>query len=114
VILAALKIHNRTQSNCVSNDGFCPGWIADNWNRYTHPFWQHVYLTVIALAIVFAVLYIAYSIYMDQRSSDNVNHSAHLWGAAYEFLSGSLDCYRMIIERPVFPAGPEVAGDVDG
>lgn len=34
-------------------------------------------------AIVFAVLYIAYSIYMDQQSSDNVNHSAHLWGAAY-------------------------------
>jgi osmoprotectant transport system permease protein len=55
VILAALKIHNRTQSNCVSNNGFCPGWIADNWNRYTHPFWQHVYLTVIALAIGFAI-----------------------------------------------------------
>jgi osmoprotectant transport system permease protein len=55
VILAALKIHNRTQSDCVSSDGFCPGWIADNWNRYTHPFWQHVYLTVIALAIGFAI-----------------------------------------------------------
>jgi osmoprotectant transport system permease protein len=55
VILAALQIHNRTQSNCVSNNGFCPGWIADNWNRYTHPFWQHVYLTVIALAIGFAI-----------------------------------------------------------
>ena len=27
----------------------------------------------------------------------------YLWGAAYEFLSGSLDCYRMIIELPVFP-----------
>jgi len=27
----------------------------------------------------------------------------YLWGAAYEFLSRSLDCYRMIIERPVFP-----------
>jgi cyclopropane-fatty-acyl-phospholipid synthase len=27
----------------------------------------------------------------------------YLWGAAYEFLSGSLDCYRMIIENPVFP-----------
>ena len=26
----------------------------------------------------------------------------YLWGAAYEFLSGSLDCYRMIIEHPVF------------
>jgi cyclopropane-fatty-acyl-phospholipid synthase len=24
----------------------------------------------------------------------------YLWGAAYEFLSGSLDCYRMIIEYP--------------
>jgi len=24
----------------------------------------------------------------------------YLWGAAYEFLSRSLDCYRMIIERP--------------
>jgi osmoprotectant transport system permease protein len=55
VILAALQIHKRTQSDCVSNDGFCPGWIADNWNRYTHPFWQHVYLTVIALAIGFAI-----------------------------------------------------------
>jgi osmoprotectant transport system permease protein len=55
VILAALKIHNRTQSNCVSDNGFCPGWIADNWNRYTHPFWQHVYLTVIALAVGFAI-----------------------------------------------------------
>ena len=29
----------------------------------------------------------------------------YLWGAAYEFLSGSLDCYRMIIEYPVFPGG---------
>ena len=34
-------------------------------------------------AIVFAVLYVVYSIYMDSRSSDNVNHSAHLWGAAF-------------------------------
>jgi cyclopropane-fatty-acyl-phospholipid synthase len=24
----------------------------------------------------------------------------YLWGAAYEFLSGSLDCYRMIIQKP--------------
>lgn len=26
----------------------------------------------------------------------------YLWGAAYEFLSGSLDCYRMIIEYPTY------------
>lgn len=34
-------------------------------------------------AIVFAVLYTGYSIYMDRARKDNVNHSAHLWGAAY-------------------------------
>jgi osmoprotectant transport system permease protein len=53
--IAALEIHKRTQSDCVSNDGFCPGWIADNWQRYTQPFWQHVYLTLVALAIGFAI-----------------------------------------------------------
>ena len=37
-------------------------------------------------AIVYAVIYIAYSIYMDRRGTDNINHSAHLWGAAYGVL----------------------------
>jgi membrane associated rhomboid family serine protease len=34
-------------------------------------------------AIVFAVLYVGYSIWMDKKGSDNINHSAHLWGAVY-------------------------------
>jgi osmoprotectant transport system permease protein len=55
VNLAALIIHHRTQSNCVENNGFCPGWIADNWQRYTHPFWQHVYLTIVAVTIGFLI-----------------------------------------------------------
>jgi osmoprotectant transport system permease protein len=54
-VLGALVIHERGKSDCVSNDGFCPSWIADNWHRYEHPFWQHVYLTVIAVAIGFAI-----------------------------------------------------------
>ena len=37
-------------------------------------------------AIVFAVLYIAYSIWMDKRGGDNINHGAHLAGAAYGIL----------------------------
>ena len=37
-------------------------------------------------AFVFALLYVAYSIWMDRRGGDNVNHSAHLWGAAYGVL----------------------------
>lgn len=34
-------------------------------------------------AIVFGVLYLAYSYYMDKQSRDNVNHSAHLYGALF-------------------------------
>jgi osmoprotectant transport system permease protein len=54
-LLAALKIHNRTQSDCVAGNGFCPDWIAHNWDRYTHPFWQHVYLTLVATLVGFAI-----------------------------------------------------------
>jgi osmoprotectant transport system permease protein len=53
--LAALVIHSRKQDSCVSDDGFCPGWIADNFDRYVHPFWQHVFLTVVAVAVGFAI-----------------------------------------------------------
>ncbi len=46
--------------------------------------WTTIYIFFIPCpAIVYAVIYIAYSIYMDRQNSDNINHSAHLWGAAY-------------------------------
>lgn len=38
-------------------------------------------------AIVFAVLYVGFTIYMDKRGGDNTNHSAHLWGAIYGVLA---------------------------
>ena len=34
-------------------------------------------------AILYAVIYLGYTIWMDLRQSDRVNHSAHLWGAIY-------------------------------
>ncbi|WP_257387252.1 rhomboid family intramembrane serine protease [Tahibacter caeni] len=34
-------------------------------------------------ALVFGIAYIAYSWYMDRQSNDNINHSAHLWGAGF-------------------------------
>jgi membrane associated rhomboid family serine protease len=34
-------------------------------------------------AIVFAVLYVAFSIWRENKGGDKYNHSAHLWGAAY-------------------------------
>jgi membrane associated rhomboid family serine protease len=34
-------------------------------------------------AYIFAVIYVAYSVYMDRRQGDNVNHMAHLWGGLW-------------------------------
>jgi membrane associated rhomboid family serine protease len=34
-------------------------------------------------AIVYAGLFLAFTIYMSRRGGDNVNHDAHLWGALY-------------------------------
>jgi osmoprotectant transport system permease protein len=41
----------------VSDNGFCPGWIADNFDRYVDPFFQHVLLTVVAVAIGFLIAF---------------------------------------------------------
>jgi membrane associated rhomboid family serine protease len=46
--------------------------------------WQRILVLFIPLpAIIFAVLYVGYSIWMDRRGGDRINHSAHLAGAAY-------------------------------
>lgn len=46
--------------------------------------WARIIVFVVPMpAILYAVLFVAYSVYMDKRGGDNVNHSAHLWGAAY-------------------------------
>ena len=49
--------------------------------------WQLLLVLFIPMpAIVFGVCYIGYSIWMDKRGGDNINHSAHLWGAGYGML----------------------------
>lgn len=48
--------------------------------------WSGIYLFLIPIpipAFLFAALYVGYSIWMDKRGGDNINHSAHLYGAAY-------------------------------
>ena len=47
--------------------------------------WAKIYLyfAIPIPAILYAVLYVLYSVYMDRRGQGNINHSAHLWGAAY-------------------------------
>ena len=46
--------------------------------------WKLIFVFFIPVpAIIFAILYIAYSIWSGKKGNSNVNHSAHLWGAAY-------------------------------
>lgn len=60
--------------------------------------WKLIFVFFIPVpAIIFAVLYIAYSIWSGKRNNTNVNHSAHLWGAAYGVI------VTLIIEPRIFP-----------
>jgi len=56
-LLAQVQIRNRTEGTCVSDNGFCPDWIVDNFDRYVTPFFQHVLLTVVSVAIGFAIAF---------------------------------------------------------
>jgi membrane associated rhomboid family serine protease len=59
--------------------------------------WQVIYIFVIPVpAIVYAVAYVAYSIWSERRGGDRVNHSAHLWGAAFGV------AFTLVLEPRVF------------
>ena len=56
--------------------------------------------------IIFGVLYLIYCQYMAKRSSDNINHNAHFYGALYGLLFPVLlqpslleDFFRLLISR---------------
>jgi osmoprotectant transport system permease protein len=55
LVFAQLDIRSRRGGTCVSEDGFCPDWIVDNLDRYVDPLVQHVFLTVVSVAIGFAI-----------------------------------------------------------
>jgi osmoprotectant transport system permease protein len=58
VTLAQLEIRDRSdEDSCVSDNGFCPAWIADNLDRYTGPLGEHVVLTLVSVAIGFAIAF---------------------------------------------------------
>ncbi len=46
--------------------------------------WNLIFVFFIPMpAIVYALLYTAYTVYSARRGQDNINHSAHLWGAGF-------------------------------
>ena len=54
--LAQLQIEKPGGSDsCVAANDFCPEWIADNIDRYWTPLLEHVFLTVVPVAIGFAI-----------------------------------------------------------
>lgn len=55
--LAQIDIRERTGAGCVADNGFCPSWIADNYDRYVTPFLEHIYLTVVSVAIGFVIAF---------------------------------------------------------
>lgn len=54
-VLGQVEIRKRSGEGCVQENGFCPDWIADNFDRYVDPFWEHVYLTLVSVGIGFAI-----------------------------------------------------------
>lgn len=47
--------------------------------------WGSIYLfgALKLSSFLYAVLYIAYCVYMSKKGGDNINHDAHLWGALF-------------------------------
>ncbi len=65
--LAQLKIEEPGGSDaCAAANDFCPGWIVENIDRYWTPLLEHVYLTVVPVAIGFAIS-MALAIYAHRR-----------------------------------------------
>ena len=48
-------------------------------------------------SLIYAILFLAYSIYMSRRGGDNVNHDAHLWGALFGVV------FTIAVDRSVLP-----------
>ena len=49
--------------------------------------WAKILVFVVPMpAILFAILYVVYEFWQERQALDNVNHGAHLWGAAYGVL----------------------------
>lgn len=51
--------------------------------------WSKIYIFIIPIGIpafVFGAIYLGYCIYMSKRGQDNINHTAHLWGALFGIL----------------------------
>jgi osmoprotectant transport system permease protein len=56
-VLAEVQIHERSGTSCIAQNKLCPGWIVDNFDRYTHPLVEHIVLVVLSVSIGFAIAF---------------------------------------------------------
>lgn len=56
-LLAQIQIRDRAGTDCVASNGFCPDWIADNLDKYWSPLLEHIYLSVVSMAIGFVIAF---------------------------------------------------------
>jgi osmoprotectant transport system permease protein len=58
-VIAQVEIRDRTgaEAQCIRDNGFCPEWIADNWDRYVDPFVEHVVLTLVSVGAGFVIAF---------------------------------------------------------
>jgi osmoprotectant transport system permease protein len=56
-VVAQVEIRERSGSSCIAQNKLCPGWIVDNFDRYTQPLLEHVFLTVTSVAIGFVIAF---------------------------------------------------------
>ena len=57
-MLAQVDIRDRSEATCISENKLCPGWIVDNFDRYTDPLAQHLYLVLTSVAIGFVIAFV--------------------------------------------------------
>jgi osmoprotectant transport system permease protein len=56
-VLAQVEIRDRSEATCISQNKLCPGWIIENFDRYTNPLAQHLYLVITSVAIGFVIAF---------------------------------------------------------
>ena len=57
-VLAQVQIRERSSESCIQKNKLCPGWIVDQFDRYTHPLGQHVVLVLTSVAAGFVIAFL--------------------------------------------------------
>lgn len=56
--IAQVEFRDRSgESSCIQDNGICPGWVIDNFDRYVTPLVEHVVLVVVSVAIGFVIAF---------------------------------------------------------